>query len=44
MRNVGNSVREKCKRKHKFSGPKVYKAVLVRQYFVNRKIENDIFG
>ena len=42
MRNVGNSIREKCKSKHKFGGAKVYKAEQVRKHFVNPKIENYI--
>ena len=37
-------MREKCKSKHKFSGAKVQKAEQVRKYFVNSKIENEVFG
>ena len=44
MRNVGNSMREKCKSKHKFGGAKVCKAEQVKKYFVNPKIENEVFG
>ena len=44
MRNVGNSMRGKCKSKHKFGGAKVCKAEQVRKYFVNPKIENEVFG
>ena len=44
MRNVGNSMREKCKSKHKFGRAKVCKAEQVRKYFVNPKIENEVFG
>ena len=44
MRNVGNSKREKRKSKHKFDGAKVYKAQHLRKYFVNPKIENEIFS
>ena len=40
VRNVGDSLWEKCKSKHKFGGAKVYKAEQVRKYFVNPKIEN----
>ena len=43
-RNVGNSVREKCKSKHKFVGATVCKAEQVRKYFVNPKIKNEVFG
>ena len=44
MRNVGNSMREKCKSKHQFDGAKVCKAEQVRKYFLNPKIENEVFG
>ena len=44
MRNVGNSMQEKCKSKHKFGGAKVYQAEQVRKYFLNFKIENEVFG
>ena len=44
MRNIRNSVRGRCKSKHKFSGAKVCKAEQVRKYFVNPKIENEVFG
>ena len=43
-RNVGNSMREKHKSKHKFGEAKVYKADQVRKYFINPKIENEVFG
>ena len=43
-RNVGNSMREKCQSKHKFSGANVYKTEQVRKYFVNPKTENEVFG
>ena len=38
------SIRERHKSKHKFGGTKVCKAEEVRQYFVNSKIENEVFG
>ena len=41
---VGNSMREKSKSKHKFSGAKVYKAEQLRKYFRNAKIENEVFS
>ena len=44
VRNVGNSMRGKCKSKHKFGEAKVCKAEPVRKYFVNPKIENEVFG
>ena len=44
VRNIGNSMREKCKIKHKFSGAKAYKVEQVRKYFVNPKIGNEVFG
>ena len=44
VRNAGKSVREKCKSKHKFSETKVCKVEQVRKYFVNPKIENEVFG
>ena len=44
VRNVGNSMWEKCKSKHKFGRAKVCKAEQVRKYFVNPKIENEVFG
>ena len=44
MRNVGNSMREKCKSKHKFGEGKVCEAKQVRKYFVNPKIEKEVFG
>ena len=37
-------VREKRKSKHKFGGAKVCKPEQVRKYFVNPKIENEVFG
>ena len=44
VRNNGNSMQEKCKSKNKFGGAKVCKAEQVRKYFVNPKIENEVFG
>ena len=44
MRNVGNSMREKSKSKHKFGGAKVCKTEQVRKCFVNLKVENEVFG
>ena len=44
MRNVGNSIREKRKSKFKFGEAKVCKAGQLRKYFVNSKIENEVFG
>ena len=44
VRNSGNSMREKWKSKHKFNGAKVCKAEQIRKYFVNPKIENEVFG
>ena len=38
------SMRERCKSRQTFSGTKVCKAKVVRKYFVNPKIENDVFG
>ena len=38
------SMRETRKTKHKFGGTKVYIADEVRKYFVNSKIENEVFG
>ena len=38
------STRERRRSKHKFSGTKVCKAEEVREYFVNSKIENEVFG
>ena len=40
VRNVGNSMREKCKNKHKFGEAKACKVEPVRKYFVNPKTEN----
>ena len=37
-------MRERRKNKHKFGGTKVCKAEKVRRYFVNPKIEIDVFG
>ena len=37
-------MREKRKNKHKFGGAKVWEAEQVRKYFVNPKIENEVFG
>ena len=38
------SMQERRKSKHKFRGTKVSKAEVVRKYFVNSKIENEVFG
>ena len=38
------SMWERHKSKHKFDGTKVCKAEEVRKYFVNSKIENEVFG
>ena len=38
------SMGERCKSKHKFGGTKVCKAEEVRKYFINSKIENEVFG
>ena len=38
------SKQEKRKSKHKFGGTKVFKAEEVRKYFVNSKIEDELFG
>ena len=38
------SMREGHKSKHKFGRTKVCKAEEVRKYFVNSKIENEVFG
>ena len=38
------SIQERLKSKHKFGGTKVCKAEEVRKFFVNPKIENEIFG
>ena len=37
------SMRKRRKNKHEFGGTKVCKAEEVRKYFVNSKIENEIF-
>ena len=37
-------MRERRKSKHEFGGTKVWKAEEVRNYFVNSKIENEVFG
>ena len=39
-----DSMLEKCKSKHKFGEAKVCKAEQVTKYFVNLKIENEVFG
>ena len=36
-------MRERRKSKHKFGGTKVCKAEEVRKYFLNSKIENQVF-
>ena len=38
------SKQERRKSKHKFGGTKVFKAEEVRKYFVNSKIEDELFG
>ena len=38
------SMRKRRKSKHEFGGNKVCKAEEVRKYFVNFKIENEVFG
>ena len=38
------NMRERRKSKHKLGGTKVCKAEQVRKYFVNSKIENEVFG
>ena len=43
-RNVGSSMREKPKSKHKFGESKALKAEEVRKYFLNPKTENEVFG
>ena len=37
-------MRERRKGKHKFGGTTVCKAVEVKKYFVNFKIQNEVFG
>ena len=37
-------MRERRKSKHKFSATKIFKAEEVRKYFVNPKIEHEVFG
>ena len=44
VKNVENSVQEKCKTKHKFGEAKVCKAEQVRKHFVNPKSKNEVFG
>ena len=38
------SMRERPKSRHKFGGTKVWKADEVRKYFLNSKIEDEVFG
>ena len=38
------SMQERRESKHKFGGTKVCKVEEVRQHFVNRKIENEVYG
>ena len=38
------SMRKRRKSKHEFGGTKVCKVEEVRKYFVNSKIENEVFG
>ena len=38
------SIGERCKSKQKFGGTKVCKTEEVRRFFVNSKIENEVFG
>ena len=44
VRNVGKSMREKYRSKHKFGGAKVCKAEEVSKCFENLKIENKVLG
>ena len=37
-------MRERRKSKHKFGKTKVCKSEEVREYFVNSKIQNEVFG
>ena len=37
-------MREKRENKRKFGGAKFCKALQARQYFVNLKMENEVFG
>ena len=37
-------MRERRKSKQKFIGTKIFEAEEVRKYFVNPKIENEVFG
>ena len=39
-----NSKKHVRKNKHKFGGAKACTAVQVRQYFLNPKTENEVFG
>ena len=38
------SMRKRRKNKHKVVGTEVFKAEEVRKYFVNPKMENEVFG
>ena len=44
MRNVGNSMRQKCQSKLEFGGAKVCKAERIKKYIVSPIIENEVFG
>ena len=35
---------ERCRSKHKFGGTNICKTEDIRRYFVNPKIENEVFG
>ena len=38
------SIRERRKSKHKFGGTNICKVEQVRKYFINTKIENEVFS
>ena len=38
------SMQERRKSKHKFGGTKIFKTEEVKKYFVNPKIENEVFS
>ena len=38
------SVGERSKNKHKFGGTKAFEAEEIREYFINPKVENEVFG
>ena len=39
-----SSMQERRKSKHKFGGTKIFNAEEVKKYFVNPKIENQVFS